>query len=135
MKWDDEKVKEFARLYTSGTSGKTIEEKMENFKKEEKKAHRAKRKEWYSWQKRAESVGVAPLPPHRPSAQVRREWEEKIIQAEKREVQSRFDLKLSEFHRATQQYIVFLIQYSTHIEENYPDIHNETIKEIKNGNN
>ena len=132
MKWDDEKVKEFARLYTSGTAGNTIDEKLENFKKKEKKVHLAKRREWHSWKNRAKAVGVASLPPHRPSAQVRREWEKKIVQAEG---DTKMSEKMSEFHRATQQYIVFLIQYSKHIEDNYPDIHNQTIKEIKNGNN
>ena len=82
MKWNDEKAKEFAKLYVSGAGGKTIEEKLENFKKEDKKIILKKRREWHSWIKRAEKAGIAPLPPHRPSEENRKRWEDKIIKNE-----------------------------------------------------
>ena len=42
-----------------------------------------RRRELYSWSKRAEKVGIPPLPAHRPSASQRLVWETSIIKAEK----------------------------------------------------
>ena len=47
-----------------------------------KKAVLEKRRELYSWSRRAEAVGIAPMPPKRPTKGQRLEWEESIIQAE-----------------------------------------------------
>ena len=41
-----------------------------------------KRRELYSWSRRAEAVGIAPMPPRRPTKGQRLEWEMAIIQAE-----------------------------------------------------
>lgn len=42
-----------------------------------------KQKEWYQWRKRAEKVGVSPLKSKRPTKGQRKEWQDKIIAAEK----------------------------------------------------
>ena len=47
-----------------------------------KKAYLDKRRELYSWSRRAEAVGIAPLPPRRPTRGQRLEWEMSIIRAE-----------------------------------------------------
>ena len=47
-----------------------------------KKAYLEKRKQLYGWSRRAEAVGIAPLPPRRPTKGQRLAWEESIIQAE-----------------------------------------------------
>ena len=47
-----------------------------------KKKWMERRRELYSWCKRAEAVGIAPLPPKRPTKGQRLEWEMSIIQAE-----------------------------------------------------
>jgi len=44
-----------------------------------------KQKEWYNWRKRAEKVGVSPLKSKRPTKGQRKEWQNKIIEAEKLE--------------------------------------------------
>ena len=49
---------------------------------EEKKAVLEKRRELYSWSRRAEAVGIAPMPPKRPTKGQRLEWEMSIIRAE-----------------------------------------------------
>ena len=36
----------------------------------------------YGWSRRAEAVGIAPLPPRRPTKGQRLDWEMSIIQAE-----------------------------------------------------
>ena len=41
-----------------------------------------RRKELYGWAKRAEIVGIAPLPPKRPTRGQRLDWEESIVRAE-----------------------------------------------------
>ena len=41
-----------------------------------------KRRELYGWSRRAEAVGIAPMPPRRPTKGQRLEWEMSIIQAE-----------------------------------------------------
>ena len=47
-----------------------------------KKKWLERRKELHSWYKRAEAVGIAPLPAKRPTKGQRLAWEESIIQAE-----------------------------------------------------
>ncbi len=47
-----------------------------------KKAVLEKRRELYSWSRRAEAVGIAPMPPKRPTKGQRLDWEMSIIRAE-----------------------------------------------------
>jgi hypothetical protein len=47
-----------------------------------KKKWLERRRELHSWFKRAEAVGIAPLPARRPTKGQRLAWEESIIQAE-----------------------------------------------------
>ena len=47
-----------------------------------KKATLEKRRELYSWSRRAEAVGIAPMPPRRPTNGRRLDWEMSIIRAE-----------------------------------------------------
>ena len=47
-----------------------------------KKATLEKRRELYSWSRRAEAVGIAPMPPKRPTKGQRMDWEMSIIRAE-----------------------------------------------------
>ena len=46
------------------------------------KSWNKRRRELYSWQVRAEAVGIPLLPAHRPSKSIRQEWEYKIVEAE-----------------------------------------------------
>ena len=56
---------------------------IKEIKKEEQRVkYKAKQKEWYRWRKRAEKVGVSPLKSRRPTPAQRKEWQNKIIQAE-----------------------------------------------------
>tara|TARA_R100001594_G_scaffold39298_1_gene70802 strand:+ start:30 stop:695 length:666 start_codon:yes stop_codon:yes gene_type:complete len=56
---------------------------IKEIKKEEKRVkYNAKQKEWYKWRKRAEKVGVPPLKNRRPTPAQRKEWQNKVIQAE-----------------------------------------------------
>ena len=48
-----------------------------------KKATLEKRRELYSWSRRAEAVGIKPLPSRRPTKGQRLTWEESIVRAEK----------------------------------------------------
>tara|TARA_Y100000361_G_C11092422_1_gene307187 strand:+ start:104 stop:760 length:657 start_codon:yes stop_codon:yes gene_type:complete len=48
-----------------------------------RKEYNQKQKEWYNWKKRAKKVGVEPLSAKRPTKGQRKEWENKIIAAEK----------------------------------------------------
>jgi len=48
-----------------------------------KKKWLERRRELHSWYKRAEAVGIAPLPAKRPTKGQRMDWEESIIQAER----------------------------------------------------
>ena len=48
----------------------------------ERQKYNEKQKEWYKWRKRAEKVGVSPLKNRRPTPAQRKEWQNKIIQAE-----------------------------------------------------
>ena len=47
-----------------------------------KKATLEKRRELYGWSRRAEAVGIAPMPPRRPTKGQRLAWEMSIIRAE-----------------------------------------------------
>ena len=47
-----------------------------------KKKRNEKRKLWYAWKKRAEAVGIPPLPANKPTKGQRKEWEQSIIDAE-----------------------------------------------------
>ena len=47
-----------------------------------KKSVLEKRRELYSWSRRAEAVGIAPMPPKRPTKGQRLDWEMSIIRAE-----------------------------------------------------
>ena len=47
-----------------------------------RKVYLEKRKQLYGWSRRAEAVGIAPMPPKRPTKGQRLEWEMSIIQAE-----------------------------------------------------
>ena len=47
-----------------------------------KEIYNKKQKEWYKWRKRADKVGVSPLKNRRPTPAQRKEWQNKIIQAE-----------------------------------------------------
>jgi hypothetical protein len=49
---------------------------------EKKKAVLEKRRGLYSWSRRAEAVGIAPMPPRRPTKGQRLDWEMSIIRAE-----------------------------------------------------
>tara|TARA_R100000322_G_scaffold129653_1_gene85795 strand:- start:1199 stop:1951 length:753 start_codon:yes stop_codon:yes gene_type:complete len=62
------------------------DEKIKNLKEIKKETKRVKRnakqKEWYMWKKRAEAVGIKPLPSKRPTPAQRQDWEKSIIEAE-----------------------------------------------------
>ena len=47
-----------------------------------KKKWLQRRRELHSWFKRAEAVGIAPLPARRPTPGQRKEWEDSIVKAE-----------------------------------------------------
>ena len=47
-----------------------------------KKATLEKRRELYVWSRRASAVGIAPMPPKRPTKGQRLDWEMSIIRAE-----------------------------------------------------
>ena len=56
---------------------------MKEIKNEERRAkYNAKQKEWYIWRKRAKQAGIPPLKSRRPTPAQRKEWQNKIIQAE-----------------------------------------------------
>ena len=44
----------------------------------DKEEYNKKRREWHKWKKRAEAVGVAPLPARRPTPAQRKEWQNEI---------------------------------------------------------
>ena len=69
---------------TADNSRQAVEENFAKLDKEliKKKNWYARRKELYSWSKRAELVGIAPLPPRRPTKGQRLAWEESIVRAE-----------------------------------------------------
>ena len=49
------------------------------------KAYNKKRREWHKWKKRAEAVGVEPLPARRPTPAQRKEWQNEIEKKEKQQ--------------------------------------------------
>ena len=65
-------------------SHEAVEEEFAQLDKEliKKKVSMKRRRELYSWSKRAELCGIAPLPPRRPTKGQRIEWEMSIIRAE-----------------------------------------------------
>ena len=69
---------------TADNSRQAVEEGFAKLDKEmiKKKKWYARRKELYGWSKRAELVGIAPLPPRRPTKGQRLAWEESIVRAE-----------------------------------------------------
>ena len=44
----------------------------------EKAKYNSKRRDWYNWQKRANAVGVAPLPARRPTPAQWKSWKNEI---------------------------------------------------------
>ena len=48
----------------------------------ERQEYNKKQKEWYKWRKRAEKAGIPSLKNRRPTPAQRKEWQDKIIQAE-----------------------------------------------------
>lgn len=71
---------------TENQNQRVKNEKVLNRKAIEKEEKRLKyniqQKEWYKWRKRAKAVGVEPLKGRRPTPAQRKDWQEKIIQAE-----------------------------------------------------
>tara|TARA_Y100001970_G_C14105949_1_gene788117 strand:- start:314 stop:943 length:630 start_codon:yes stop_codon:yes gene_type:complete len=65
-------------------SREDVEEEFAELDKEliKKQIWLKRRQELYSWSKRAELVGIAPLPPKRPTKAQRLDWEESIVRAE-----------------------------------------------------
>ncbi len=61
---------------------RTIKESKKVKEVVDKEEYNAKQREWYRWRKRAEKVGVSPLKNRRPTPAQRKEWQNKIIQAE-----------------------------------------------------
>ena len=47
-----------------------------------RQAYNRKQKVWYQWKKRAEAVGVEPLPSKRPTKGQRKTWEDEIVRRE-----------------------------------------------------
>ena len=77
-------VKDILPDRIADNSHEAVEEEFAKLDKEliQKKASMKRRRELYSWSKRAELVGIAPLPPRRPTKGQRIEWEMSIIRAE-----------------------------------------------------
>ena len=69
---------------TADNSREAVEEEFAQLDRKliKKKAWLKRRHELYSWSKRAELVGIAPLPPRRPTKGQRLTWEESIVRAE-----------------------------------------------------
>ena len=55
---------------------------------QQKKAYLDRRRELHGWCKRAEAVGIAPLPPRRPTKGQRLDWEMSIVRAEEEQLNS-----------------------------------------------
>ena len=51
-------------------------------KEDKRLKYNEKQKEWYKWRKRAVIVGIEPLKGRRPTPAQRKDWQEKIIEAE-----------------------------------------------------
>ncbi len=69
---------------TADNSREAVEEEFADLDRQliQKKAWLKRRHELYSWSKRAELVGIAPMPPKRPTKGQRLDWEMSIIRAE-----------------------------------------------------
>ena len=69
---------------TADNSREAVEEEFAQLDRKliQKKAWLKRRHELYGWSKRAELVGIAPLPPRRPTKGQRLTWEESIVRAE-----------------------------------------------------
>ena len=61
---------------------RTIKEKKKLKKVINKEEYNAKQREWYKWRKRAAKIGVSQLKSRRPTPAQRKEWQNKVIQAE-----------------------------------------------------
>ena len=69
---------------TADNSREAVEEEFAQLDRKliQKKAWLKRRHELYTWSKRAELVGIAPLPPRRPTKGQRLTWENNIVKAE-----------------------------------------------------
>ena len=69
---------------TADNSPAAIEQEFRKVNKEliKKEKWLKRRQELYSWSRRAELVGIAPLPPKRPTKGQRLDWEKSIVRAE-----------------------------------------------------
>ena len=76
---------------TADNSREAVEEEFAQLDKKliKKKAWLKRRHELYGWSKRAELVGIAPLPPRRPTKGQRLTWEESIVRAEEEQLNQR----------------------------------------------
>ena len=79
----------FESLPERDTADQNVRIKKENLlnkkaivKEEKRLKYNEQQKEWYKWRKRAKAVGVEPLKGRRPTPAQRKDWQEKIIQAE-----------------------------------------------------
>ena len=61
---------------------RTIKEKKKIKKVVNNEEYNYKQREWYKWRKRAEAAGIPPLKSRRPTPAQRKEWQNKIVQAE-----------------------------------------------------
>jgi len=68
----------------SSTLPPEIEQEFNHIDKQliKRKVYLEKRKQLYGWSRRAEAVGIAALPPRRPTKGQRLDWEMSIIRAE-----------------------------------------------------
>jgi len=64
---------------------KKIKQTIKSIKEKEK--YNSKRREWYSWKKRAEKVGMKPLPARRPTPAQRKSWINEIKKKEEQQGQ------------------------------------------------
>ena len=73
---------------TAGNSRQKAEEDIVKLDKEliKKKKWLARRRELYNWHRRAEVVGIPPLPPKKVSKGKRMEWEMSVIRAEEEQI-------------------------------------------------
>ena len=79
----------FESLPERNTQDQNVRIRKENFlnkkaiaKEDKRLKYNEQQKEWYKWRKRAKAVGVEPLKGRRPTPAQRKDWQEKIIQAE-----------------------------------------------------
>ena len=79
----------FESLPERNTADQNVRVRKENFlnkkaiaKEDKRLKYNKQQKEWYKWRKRAKVVGVEPLKGRRPTPAQRKDWQEKIIEAE-----------------------------------------------------